>query len=480
MKNFSFLILLILIVSHSGFSQGKKNKKQTEIIILHTNDMHGRIDQFPALSALIKEIKSKHKNVILVTAGDLFSGNPIVDKYPEKGFPMIDLMNNLQFDATTLGNHEFDYGPKALAKRINEASFPFVVSNMKSVFTEFPTLKPWIILKKEKTKILILGITQVDNNGHPDTRPENCKDFRFTPGLEKMKEFSSISKNGDIFIVLSHMGFEEDSILATMRPEINAIIGGHSHTTLPVGRNINGVLIAQAGYYVKYLGKMTILLEKNKVISIKDTLLSLKGYKQIDSTILNKVITYNNNEELLRTAGYLGTPLIGEIQLGMFMANATLQASKADFAFQNSGGVRVSELSQGPISIKNIYELDPFSNEIILCKMTPSQIRDLIAYGYKKEKKADLISFGIFSDIYVNKDKSISRIDLFLPDGTSPEEDKVYTVALNSYVSSSYKFNRTGESYGTGITTTDAILTMLSKIKSYHFSGNLSTKLIEN
>ncbi len=474
----SFFIFLLFITT-PVFSQNNEKAKQTEIVILHTNDMHGRIDQLPCLSSMIKEIKAKHKNVILVTAGDLFSGNPIVDKYPEKGYPMIDLMNDVGFDVSTLGNHEFDYGPQILAKRIKEAKFPFIVSNMESTLTDFPSLKPWIVFKKGKTKVMILGITQVEPNGYPDTRPENCKKFRFTPGLEKTKEYTKLSKKKNVFIVLSHMGFEQDSILALQMPEINAIIGGHTHTTLPAGRKINGVMIAQAGYYVKYLGMMTITLEKNKIVSIKDTLLSLKGYNRIDTTVMKKVVTYNNNKELLKTAGYLGMPLTGESSLGIFMATATLQSSKADFAFQNSGGIRVSELPQGNITLKQIYELDPFSNEIMLCKMTPSQIRELISFGYRKEKKADMISAGLLSEIYINTDKSIAKVELFLPDGTKPDEQKVYNVALNSYVASSYKFSRTGEPTGTGVTTTDALLNMLSQIKSYNYPGIPSTKVIE-
>ena len=478
MKQFFILFYVLFSTLTLCYSQSNPGKKYKEIIILHTNDMHGRIDQFPALSEMIKDIKSIHKHVILVTAGDLFSGNPIVDKYREKGFPMIDLMNDLQFDVSTLGNHEFDYGPEALAKRIKNANFPFIVSNMESVFTEFPELKPWIVYKKQGKNLVIIGVTQVEPSGHPDSRPENCKDFRFVPGLEKMKEFSSLFKKNNNVIVLSHMGFEEDSILATQMPEIKAIIGGHTHKTFQNGRTINGVLVAQAGYYVKYLGMMTLQFDGKKLISVKDTLLSLKGYNKVDSVILKKVKQYNNNEELLKSAGYLGTPLTGEIQLGMFMARATLESSKADFAFQNSGGVRVNELTGGNITIKNIYELDPFSNEIMICKMNPAQIKELIAFGYKKEKKADLISYGLNSEIYLNQDNSINEIELFLPDGSKLMENKVYNVALNSYVASSYKFSKTEEPKGTGVTTTDAILSMLSMIKSFNFTTNPSTKLI--
>jgi 2',3'-cyclic-nucleotide 2'-phosphodiesterase (5'-nucleotidase family) len=95
--------LLFIFFPYFLFSQ---SAKETEIVILHVNDIHGRIDKMPYLSTMIKEIQAKHKNVLLFSAGDLFSGNPIVDKYSEKGFPIIDIMNMLPFSLSTIGNHE--------------------------------------------------------------------------------------------------------------------------------------------------------------------------------------------------------------------------------------------------------------------------------------------------------------------------------------------------------------------------------------
>jgi 5'-nucleotidase / UDP-sugar diphosphatase len=478
MRKFYILYWLFLLPFLAFTQNNKASKYPQEIIILHVNDMHGRIDQFPVLSAMIQDIKSKHKNVILVSAGDMFSGNPIVDKYPEKGYPIIDLMNDLHFDVSTFGNHEFDFGPQVLEKRIYEAKFPFIVSNMVTVFPGFPKLKQWTLFTFGKTKVIILGITQVGENGHPDTHPKNYADYTFTDGIQKAKEFSTLSKKGNVFVVLSHMGFEEDSLLATQMPEPNIIIGGHSHKPLQPTREVNNITIVNTGSYLKTLGMLTITLNKNKIISIKDTLLPLKGYFRTDSLILKKVKEYNNNQELAKTVGYIGSPLKGDDELGFFMADAFLRSVKADFSFQNSGGIRVPELPAGPVTVKQIFELDPFSNEIMLCKMTPAQIRELIAYACKKEKRADLISCGISSEIYLNSDHSIDKVNLILPDGSSPDEQKVYVVAINSYVASSYKFSRTGEPVGTGITTTDALLKFLSEIKSVNPSGKTTTKII--
>ncbi|PIY05212.1 MAG: hypothetical protein COZ21_04560 [Bacteroidetes bacterium CG_4_10_14_3_um_filter_31_20] len=475
MKNI-VLILLLLVFPYFVISQN--DKFTDEIVILHVNDIHGRIDQFPTLSAMIKNIKVNHKNVILVSAGDMFSGNPIVDRYSENGFPIIDLMNDLNFDLSTIGNHEFDFGTQVLAKRIKDAKFPFIVANMQPKIEDFPKSEPYKIYKFGKAKIAILGITQVLPIGIPDTRPENCQDFIFTQGIEKTKEYKWLSKKTNALIVLSHMGVYDDSLLATQMPEVLAIIGGHSHTLLLKPLIVNGVSIVQTGYYLKNLGVLTIKLNGKKIVSISDTLLLLKNYSEKDSLVAKKVAHYNNNNEFKEIVGFLGSPLNGLNELGGFMADAALKAAKTDFAFQNSGGIRVLGLPAGPITNKQIYELDPFANEIMICKMTATQIRELIAYGYIKEKKADMISSGLNSVIYLNNDKSIDKIELKLPNGDAIDENIVYATAINSYVVSSYKFSKTGSVVRTGITTTDAIFRLLSSGKEINCSGIESAKII--
>ena len=94
------------------FLSGCQNTEEKEIVIISTNDIHGRIEQFSKLATFVKRIKEEHPNVILVDAGDRFTGNPYVDHAKEKGFPIISLMNDLGYEVGTLGNHEFDFGQK--------------------------------------------------------------------------------------------------------------------------------------------------------------------------------------------------------------------------------------------------------------------------------------------------------------------------------------------------------------------------------
>jgi 5'-nucleotidase len=105
-RSFAYLTAVLFLISTASFSQGK----QTEVIILHTNDMHSKIDNMAKLAYLADSLRNHHPYVFLVSAGDNFTGNPVVDLVPDKGYPMIDLMNRCRFDVSALGNHEFDSG----------------------------------------------------------------------------------------------------------------------------------------------------------------------------------------------------------------------------------------------------------------------------------------------------------------------------------------------------------------------------------
>ena len=134
---FTFKYILIFAIAFSVFSCSKESDSPAGIpenslktlTIFHINDQHGQLNNF----AKIKDIVAKEKmetNVLLVCSGDIFSGNPVVDNHPEKGFPMIDLMNKTGFDISVIGNHEFDYGEAILKDRFNQSQFDWVCANV--------------------------------------------------------------------------------------------------------------------------------------------------------------------------------------------------------------------------------------------------------------------------------------------------------------------------------------------------------------
>ncbi|MFP4019079.1 MAG: metallophosphoesterase, partial [Bacteroidales bacterium] len=164
------LSLTVIIVS---CSQNDKNEMQ--VAILHTNDMHASIDNMDKLAAYKQQMDKKYDHVFLVSAGDIFSGNPVVDEYEQKGYPIIDLMNKAGYNLSAIGNHEFDYGQEVLAERMEEANFPFICANIKTEGTSLPQPDPYSVLEAGGKKIFILSQIEIWNDGQPSTHPMKLK-----------------------------------------------------------------------------------------------------------------------------------------------------------------------------------------------------------------------------------------------------------------------------------------------------------------
>jgi 5'-nucleotidase len=128
-------------------------KSFTEVVIFSVNDVHGRIYNFPKLKTLLDQEREKNNQVFFVSAGDLFSGNPIVDFHPDKGFPLIDLLSKTGLDVNVIGNHEFDYGQEALTARMNQASFDFVCYNVDGGSGALAEVPEYTLIEKGGVKI---------------------------------------------------------------------------------------------------------------------------------------------------------------------------------------------------------------------------------------------------------------------------------------------------------------------------------------
>jgi 5'-nucleotidase len=222
------------------------------LTILHTNDTHSRLEPFPmdggrnqgmggiaARARLISQVRQEEEQVLLLDAGDIFQGTPYFNIY--KGEPEIKAMTMLGYDATTIGNHDFDAGMENLANQLTKhASFPMLVSNYD--FTGTPMehkTEPWRVIKKGKLTIGLLGVG-IEGKG---LIPDNL--FGSTQYLDPVQKANETAwllkkkKNCDMVICLSHLGNQykesdkvSDERLAKESENIDLIIGGHTHTFL--------------------------------------------------------------------------------------------------------------------------------------------------------------------------------------------------------------------------------------------------------
>jgi len=467
---FLFVSVFVLFsINNPSFSQ--KQKKCTEIIILHTNDMHARIDNFGKLAFLADSLRKTHKYVFLVSTGDNFTGNPIVDMYPDNGFPMIELMNMLHFDATVIGNHEFDMGQELQNKRRAQATFPYICCNMDASGAVVKQPEPYVILKAGKIKIPFLGILELEENGLPASHPSHLTGIKFSNGIEKAKDFLWLKQKYGMLICLSHLGVENDEVLAKAYPQFDLIIGGHSHTTMTKPMMVNNVMIVQTGSGLKNVGITTLHVTKGKITDLSYELLPLASISKTDPKVQALIDKYNSNEEMKRVVAVAETAFGNQEELGCMMTDAITARMKVDFAFQNGGGIRISELPQGNILLKDIFRLDPFGNQVVTFKMTCDEIKSLICNSYNRDKSPDLVPSGMTYTVILNSDGLCTDIEMKDKSGKLLDEAKTYTVGLNSYISASYKFNHTDPGTTSYSTTAQMLLDYLGDVMKVNYAG---------
>lgn len=259
---------------------------KNELTILHTNDVHSHIEPFsledkkyPGLggveyrAAIINTIRKNNTNVLLLDSGDIFQGTPYFNFF--QGNLEIDLMNQMKYDAATIGNHDFDGGLETLAKQISRAQFPFVNCNYNFEGTPIAgKVHEHIVINKGKLRIGITGCGVELAELVPEKLYGNTKYMNPISCIQQQVDILKNEKKCHLIICLSHLGYKYDNdkvsdmVLAQQTNNIDVIIGGHTHTFLEaptVLKNKAGkdVLINQVGWAGVQLGQLNYFFEKS-------------------------------------------------------------------------------------------------------------------------------------------------------------------------------------------------------------------------
>lgn len=272
--NFYFLMLTILL--------GGCNPTNKTLVILHTNDTHSQVEPksddrggYARRIGFINQERAKDKDLLLLDAGDFCQGTPYFNFF--KGDVEVDALNQMKYDAVTLGNHEFDYGVDGLARMLQKAEFPVVCANYDCSNSALKDIiKPYIIIKKKGLKIGIIGV---------GVQPESLiANDNFAPlvwqnPIPIVNQYADMLKNEehcDLVIALSHLGTYPshgdsedgicDSTLAANSKNIDIIVGGHTHKVVEneYQNNLDGkpVLLCQTGKSGINVGKIVVQLEQ--------------------------------------------------------------------------------------------------------------------------------------------------------------------------------------------------------------------------
>ncbi len=441
--------------------------EEKQAIIFAVNDIHATLDNFPKLAWVVDSLRAIYPDMLLVAAGDNQTGNPVNDQYPEKGLPVIDLMNATGFDISAVGNHEFDSSPEGFSKLSQKAKFSFISANVAADDSLNILLKPYrIITLPNGLKIAFLGLLHINQNGIPDSHPDNVKGFTFRSPFDAAPGYIGLKDQSDIFIALTHIGFENDVKLAeTMPGGIDVIIGGHSHTRVEKEQVFNGILITQAENKLKY-GTLIKITRKSDGSLVKSMeLLDIRNRKNEKPAIRAIVDKYNDNPVLKEVIATASGDFSSYEELGYLMADAQRAAAGADIALVNPGGVRIDRLASGPVRVMHVFQLDPFGNELVVTRLTGHEIRSLMLAAYPVDDRLPIYPSGIRTRLRLDASGNLGDVVLMAENGSPLEMDKTYTVAMNSYMTLVYKYTHADQGQSLFITTADATISYLRKIK---------------
>lgn len=470
-----------------------------DLLVMHMNDHHAYLDNFPYISTVVNELRAKNENNLLLHGGDVFSGDLYWNKY--KGQADVVMMNYLGFDAVTFGNHEFDeggsdVGHQALRNYILGATFPVLGANLD--FKGDQKLKDLYkggiadnagggeiydgtIVEIDGQKVGMFGLTTEDT-----VNISSPADVEVLSYINRAKETVAAlqAKGVDKIIALTHVGVDEaspegsDQTLAKAVPDIDIIVGGHTHTALqePITiTNENGskTLIVQAGQYGDYLGTLDVKFNPHGEIYwnhgelIKIDAKTMKADKKAEAVLApfkagkeelkKESIGVTSDVELsgARDSNAEGTSSVrhNETNLGNLIADAMLTKAKTlpgmdketVIALQNGGGIRTS-IEAGDISVGSIMQVLPFGNPLAIVKSSGKEVKEalersvggsLIEKGKGLKEDGGFLHIGGMKFTYDSTKESGKRVlEVLVKEGDEYvplEDDKAVYIATNDF-----------------------------------------------
>ncbi len=430
---------LLLVVLTSGILFYCDKKSTTEIVIVSTNDVHASIDGSPRLVTFVKEIRAKHDNVVVLDAGDYFSGNPYVDMAERRGEPIIDLMNMVDYDVVTLGNHEFDYNLTNLRRNLDRLDAAVISANADYSRTVLRNVvKPYTILDVAGVRMALLGLIELTDLGVPSTLPANVSSIKFRDGVETSQDYRFLRDSADMVIALSHLGYRTDSLMVCVNDMFDLVVGGHSHTHIAEGRTINGAVVTQSGSRLSNVGVTRIKVKRGEVKSIENATVPLADFAP-DSAAAAYVARVTADSPLNTPIGKLDIEL-DRTGMKNMITDVMRKRARADIALQNSGAVRIATFPAGDVSSAILYAMDPFGNHIVVQDLTLAQIKELLMTNYKNPnvRSTDLSPSGMTYRVMMGADGVVTDIECYDMNCRPMVDGKRYRLATNNYVASAY------------------------------------------
>ncbi|MCB5287271.1 MAG: bifunctional metallophosphatase/5'-nucleotidase [Candidatus Cloacimonetes bacterium] len=423
--------------------------------ILHTNDSHAAyqpsrdgIGGYEALEYHLDEARAEKSPHLYLDAGDMQTGSIFSSLMYDsvQGGAVLEVFKRLDLDAATPGNHEFDLSYNHAKSLMEKAEFPFYSANLLDADGASFATAPYGIFQKGKLKIGVIGLTI---ESLPErVKPENVAPITILPYTQAIDRIiAEVDAQSDLIILLTHNGWEADSLLATQLDDrIDIIVGGHSHISIPEPTQINGIYMLSAGSHLSYLGVADLKVKKDRIIQFNNYLQPLSQapdeYVSELAPFLEQTIG-ELEKSLSKVAGILPFDFkVNKFQPtegSFWVANALLaEYPQADLAMINNGGLR-KHLPAGAITLKELHDYIPFGNTVALFSCSGQDILSAYARNISiaQERPYDIMT--VSSPSWFSQESSTSNeSSAFMIGNEKLDPQRIYRVVTHDYIISQW------------------------------------------
>lgn len=516
-KKLSALFLALVMAFSLAIPAGAANWDDDltgHIVILHTNDVHGAIDNYASVAALKDAYEAAGAQVLLMDAGDFSQGSTSVNV--SEGATAVELMNMAGYDVATTGNHEFDFGYANLKTLMESAEFPILAANAFTAEGELAMDEANHTFQLGDVTVGVFGLAtpETATKAHP-AKLEGvtflAEDELFACAQEQVDELTAAGC--DYIICLGHLGIDAESTgnrsidLLENVTGIDVFIDGHSHSTQSdIAEETNGTgmvgdtVLTSTGTKLESVGVVDIAADGTidaSTISMED-LNATEGFTP-DQDIATRVSEINAQieEDMGQVIGTSEVDLDGvrenvrasETNLGDLITDAMLwQAGQdneeVDAAITNGGGIRAS-IAAGDITKKSVNDVLPFGNTLYVVELTGAELLEALeASTYCTPEPVGAfpqvagieftINTGAAYDAGENypgttyaEPASINRVTILTVGGQAFDADATYTIVTNDFLAAGgdtyYAFSAAESGYDTGISLDQVVMDYITE-----------------
>jgi 5'-nucleotidase len=469
---------------HGHHPTPPKPPRTVDLQVLGVNDLHGNLEPtlvsgqaaggVAYLGSYLAAAKAQDpKGTIIAHAGDTVGASPLISSWFHDE-PTIAATNLMDFDAGTLGNHEFDEGGTEMLRLIRGghredgkqfkdgvdtsdpdfpgADYPYVSANVTYADSGKHVLPPFTIVRREGIPVGIIGVTTTETPSI--VVPDAVAPFAFGDISDAVnQQVAALHRRGvHTIVVLAHAGGFQDpgedpagEILdetAQMDPDVDLVLAGHTHSFL--NTKVNNALVVQAYRYGTAFDKVTLTVDRRTrdvTASTADVVTTYDAGVTPAPELAALVQTFEDRiaPVAARAVGTSAAPATravttaGESALGDLIADAQAHETGAQVALMNPGGIR-ADLEAGPLTFADLFAVQPFDNGLVKVTLTGAQLKAVLEQQFPAAGDKILQVSGI-RETYDHSRAEGDRItSLTLADGTAVDPATSYTVAVNSFL----------------------------------------------